>query len=167
MVTDRHAQAVWGMVGSKLCWTRRATRGTTPINTRAYYYVHRDRKDRCWDPKRPIIAPSSTPTSGRRPYCEAHFDISSRDLLMDTASHVGRQMPPSKPFSSSDATRQKSGILTPSSTASLNHEPGGAGMASRKRKRDSNPMGDLLKPTIVVKVRRCPAALLPSPCTSQ
>ena len=74
---------------------------------------------------------------------------------MDNASHVGRQMPPSKSFSSSDATRLKAGVLTPSSTASLNNERSSSDMdmASRKRKRDSNPMGDLLKPTIVVKVR--------------
>ena len=76
---------------------------------------------------------------------------------MDNASHVGRQMPPLKPFPSSDASRLKAGVLTPSSTASLNNERSNSDMdmdmASRKRKRDSNPMGDLLKPTIVVKVR--------------
>lgn len=70
---------------------------------------------------------------------------------MDEASHAGRRILSSRSLPSSDASRPKSGILTPSSTASLNHEPG-SGMASRKRKRDSNPMGDLLKPTIVVKV---------------
>ena len=71
---------------------------------------------------------------------------------MDAASDVRRQMLPTKTVPSPDATRPGSGILTPSSAASLNHEMNGSGAALRKRKRDSSTMEDLLKPTIVVKV---------------
>lgn len=71
---------------------------------------------------------------------------------MDAASDVRRQMLPAKTVPSSDATRPGSGILTPSSAASLNHETNGSSATLRKRKRDSSTMEDLLKPTIVVKV---------------
>lgn len=63
---------------------------------------------------------------------------------------------PSLARSTSDASRPKSGILTPSSDGSLNrtvtdHVPSSD---SRKRRRDAPglPMEDLLKPTIVLKV---------------
>lgn len=71
---------------------------------------------------------------------------------MDAASDVRRQMLPAKTVPSPDATRPGSGILTPSSATSLNHETNGSSAALRKRKRDSSTMEDLLKPTIVVKV---------------
>lgn len=62
---------------------------------------------------------------------------------------------------SSDASRSKSGILTPTSGASLNsgdktyHGDGAGYLGSRKRASGSSSghMEDLLNPTIVVKVR--------------
>lgn len=54
-----------------------------------------------------------------------------------------------------DASRPRSGILTPSSEASLNNYDGGFSVdsESRRRKRaDSVAMDHLLKPSIAVKV---------------
>lgn len=58
----------------------------------------------------------------------------------------------------SDASRSKSGILTPTSDASLNKschddEPRYSDSRERKRSAPILPMEDLLNPTIVVKVR--------------
>jgi DNA replication regulator SLD3 len=70
------------------------------------------------------------------------------------SSHVGLN---------SDASRPKSGILTPTSDGSLNSlnktdlrdGPVSASSGPRKRKHDESvlPMEELLKPTIVIKVK--------------
>jgi len=72
------------------------------------------------------------------------------------SSHVGLK---------SDASRLKSGILTPTSDGSLNslnrvelRDAPLSSSGSRKRKHDesAHPMEELLKPTIVIKVDMLP-----------
>ena len=58
----------------------------------------------------------------------------------------------SRSVPSSDASRIQSGILTPTSATSLNHDSNRDITSSRKRKRDSSALEELLKPTIVLKV---------------
>ncbi|KAK1986288.1 DNA replication regulator SLD3-domain-containing protein [Colletotrichum cereale] len=77
-------------------------------------------------------------------------------------------MPPTKLFPPSDASRQRSGILTPSSDGSLNSKhaapPPSVEMVQRRRS-GSHAMGDLLKAAIVVKAH--PSSVLAKPCTLQ
>ncbi|CAI4216264.1 unnamed protein product [Parascedosporium putredinis] len=51
-------------------------------------------------------------------------------------------------------------VLTPASATSLNHETSRDAVSSRKRKRDSSAMEDLLKPSIVLKGQPHPPKLL-------
>ncbi|KAL2875366.1 hypothetical protein SGCOL_009408 [Colletotrichum sp. CLE4] len=71
-----------------------------------------------------------------------------------------------RPFPPSDASRQRSGILTPSSDGSLNskHELPPPATAQRKRS-VSHAMEDLLKAAIVLKVH--PTSTVTKPCTLQ
>ncbi|KAJ0159981.1 hypothetical protein CTA2_8798 [Colletotrichum tanaceti] len=77
-------------------------------------------------------------------------------------------MSSTKLFPPSDASRQRSGILTPSSDGSLNSKhavlPPPVKNAQRRRS-GSHAMGDLLKAAIVVKAH--PSSILAKPCTLQ
>ncbi|OHF01048.1 hypothetical protein CORC01_03615 [Colletotrichum orchidophilum] len=75
-------------------------------------------------------------------------------------------MSSSRLFPPSDASRQRSGILTPSSDGSLNSKHGLPPAATVQRKRSvSHAMEDLLKAAIVVKAH--PTSILAKPCTLQ
>ncbi|KAL0936572.1 uncharacterized protein CTRU02_208787 [Colletotrichum truncatum] len=77
-------------------------------------------------------------------------------------------MSSSKLFPPSDASRPRSGILTPSSDGSLNSKHGATSLpeARVQRKRSgSHALGDLLKNPIVVKAH--PPSLIAKPCTLQ
>ncbi|GKT40080.1 uncharacterized protein ColSpa_00261 [Colletotrichum spaethianum] len=77
-------------------------------------------------------------------------------------------MSSTKLFPPSDASRQRSGILTPSSDGSLNSKhavlPPPVETLQRRRS-GSHAMGDLLKAAIVVKAH--PSSILAKPCTLQ
>ncbi|WYZ42849.1 hypothetical protein EsH8_VI_000548 [Colletotrichum jinshuiense] len=71
-----------------------------------------------------------------------------------------------KLFPPSDASRQRSGILTPSSDGSLNSKHGALPADLMQRKQSgSHAMGDLLKAPIVVKAH--PPSIIAKPCTLQ
>ncbi|KAE9570245.1 hypothetical protein CGMCC3_g13624 [Colletotrichum fructicola] len=77
-------------------------------------------------------------------------------------------MSSSKLFPPSDASRQRSGILTPISDGSLNSKHGTTPQPkpSVQRKRSaSHAMGDLLKATIAIKAH--PSSMTSKPCTLQ